>query len=105
MLSILRPAPPAPPEWQPGDPLHVDRSCGGVPDVRVPDAQAEAIRAEDVTPPPWWRPVAETASVQNRVCEPCGVRWNAPTAADSACWMCGAVSPGINPIPNRGARP
>lgn len=82
-------------EWEPGDPLFTDNGPGAGISIRLSPEEMEAACAEDSVPPPWHRPVPETASQQNRECKPCGVRWKAPREDDSPCWVCGAVNAGI----------
>lgn len=80
-------------EWQPGDPnpLVPDNPCGPfVTPTYDLDETAEA-RAEDDTPPPWWRPGEGPAEelglglASTRACRTCGVRWR----GDDPCWNCG----------------
>jgi hypothetical protein len=73
-------------EWEPGDPIGPNNGCGAyVTPTYTLDETAEA-RAEDDTPPPWWRPGEGPQNFAHTSrCVPCGVRWRGP----EPCWICG----------------
>lgn len=72
-------------DWVPGDALMPDRGHGPMVQPTYSEDERAAIRAEDATPPPWFRPGEGRDVYAARACNACGVRWS----GDEPCWVCG----------------